>query len=56
MARIHAPDEDLLRRLPLPLAQLYEEACYAKDPRNRHDLAFYFWELGLKLLAMVAFE
>ncbi len=54
MPRILTPDPDLLRSLPLPLAQLYEEGCYAKGPRDRHDQAYYLWELGLKLLAMVA--
>ena len=44
-------DEDLLRRLPLPLAQLYRRAHNAKSPQDRHQSAFYLWEAALKLLA-----
>jgi WD40 repeat protein/serine/threonine protein kinase len=47
-------DEDLVRRLPLPLAQLYRRAHNAKTPLERHLTAFYLWEAGLKLLAAVA--
>jgi WD40 repeat protein/serine/threonine protein kinase len=47
-------DEDLVRRLPLPLAQLYRRAHNAKTPLERHLTAFYLWEAGLKLLASVA--
>jgi eukaryotic-like serine/threonine-protein kinase len=54
MPRILTPDARLLRSLPLPMAQLYDDGCYAKNPRDRHDYAYYLWELGLKLLAMVA--
>ena len=49
-----APDEDLVRSLPLPLAQLYRRACDAKTPLDRHLAAFYLWEASLKLLASVA--
>ena len=43
-------DEDLVRRLPLPLAQLYRRAHNAKTPQDRHRTAFYLWEAALKLL------
>ena len=48
------PDEDLLRRLPLPLARLYRRAHNAKTPLERHLTAFYLWEAALKLLGCVA--
>src|SRR6478672_6636296 len=44
-------DDDLARRLPLPVAQLYRRAFNAKTPLERHLTAFYLWEAGLKLLA-----
>jgi WD40 repeat protein/serine/threonine protein kinase len=47
-------DEDLVRRLPLPLAQLYRRAHNAKTPLEQHLTAFYLWEAALKLLASVA--
>ena len=47
-------DEDLLRRLPLPLAQLYRRAHNAKSALESHLAAFYLWEAGLKLLAAAA--
>jgi WD40 repeat protein/serine/threonine protein kinase len=47
-------DDSLLRRLPLPLAQLYRRAHNAKTPLERHLAAYYLWEAGLKLLASVA--
>jgi WD40 repeat protein/serine/threonine protein kinase len=40
---------DYLIRLPLPLAQLYNRAYNAKDPRGRHDNAFYLFEALVKL-------
>jgi WD40 repeat protein/serine/threonine protein kinase len=46
-----AANEDLLRRLPLPLAQLYRRAHNAKTPLERHLTAYYLWEAALKLLA-----
>jgi serine/threonine protein kinase len=49
-----APDETLLQRLPLPLAQLYRRAHNAKTPLERHLTAFSLWEASLKLLASVA--
>ena len=48
------PDEDLVRRLPLPLAQLYRRAHNAKTPLERHNAAYYLWEAALKLLGSVA--
>jgi serine/threonine protein kinase/formylglycine-generating enzyme required for sulfatase activity len=49
-----AADDDLIRRLPLPLAQLYRRAHNAKTSLERHLSAFYFWEAGLKLLGSAA--
>jgi hypothetical protein len=49
-----APDETLVQRLPLPLAQLYRRAHKAKTPLERYLTAFYLWEAALKLLASVA--
>src|SRR5262249_7664877 len=49
-----ALDEDLIRRLPLPLAQLYRRAHNAKTPLDRHLTAFFLWEASLKLLASTA--
>ena len=48
------PDEDLARRLPLPLAQLYRRAHNAKTPLDRHNAAYCLWEAALKLLGSVA--
>ena len=47
-------DEDLIRRLPLPLAKLYRRAHNAKTPLDRHQAAYYLWEASLKLLGSVA--
>ncbi|HEV3121401.1 MAG TPA: serine/threonine-protein kinase, partial [Isosphaeraceae bacterium] len=47
-------DEDLLRRLPLPLAQLYRRAHNAKTFESRFNAAYCLWEASLKLLASVA--
>lgn len=49
-----AVDEELLHRLPLPLAQLYRRAHNAKTPQERHHTAYYLWEAALKLLGCVA--
>ncbi len=49
-----AANEELISRLPLPLAQLYRRAVNAKTPSERHLTAFYLWEAALKLLASVA--
>jgi serine/threonine protein kinase len=47
-------DDELARRLPLPLAKLYRRAHNAKAPKDRHDTAFYLWEATLRLLASAA--
>jgi formylglycine-generating enzyme required for sulfatase activity/serine/threonine protein kinase len=47
-------DETLVRRLPLPLAQLYRRATNAKTALEQHLAAYYLWEAGLKLLASSA--
>jgi hypothetical protein len=44
-------DDDLLRRLPLPLAQLYRRARNGKTPVDRHHNAYYLAEATLKLAA-----
>src|SRR5436305_9203929 len=49
-----ACDEDLVRHLPLPLAQLYRRAHNAKTALERHQAAYYLWEVALKLLGSVA--
>lgn len=49
-----ALDEELLRRLPLPVAQLCRAADNAKNVLDRHCGAFYVWEASLKLLGSVA--
>jgi WD40 repeat protein/serine/threonine protein kinase len=54
MSLVHALDDALLRRLPLPLAQLYLRAHNAKTPIERHLAAYYLWEAALKLLASAA--
>src|SRR5947208_14508891 len=47
-------DEDLVQRLPMPLAQLYRRAHNAKTALERHNTAFFLWEASLKLLGSVA--
>jgi WD40 repeat protein/serine/threonine protein kinase len=47
-------DEDLVRRLPLPLAHLHRRAANAKTALERHLSAYYLWEATLKLTAAVA--
>src|SRR5206468_8077807 len=54
MSEGHLVDEELVRRLPLPLAQLYRRALNAKTALERHQAAYYLWEAALKLLASVA--
>jgi hypothetical protein len=49
-----APDEALLQRLPLPLAQLYRRAHNTKTPLDRHRAAYYLCEATLKLLGSAA--
>ncbi len=46
-------DEELCKRLPLPLAQLYRRAHTAKSEMEQHHVAYYLWEASLKLLASV---
>jgi WD40 repeat protein/serine/threonine protein kinase len=46
-------DDDLVHRLPLPLAQLYRRGHNAKSALERHQTAFYLWEAALKLLGSV---
>ena len=48
------PDEDLIRRLPLPLAKLYRRAHNAKTALERHNAAYCLWEASLKLLGATA--
>jgi YD repeat-containing protein len=50
----HTIDEDLVRRLPLPLAQLYRRAHNAHGAQNRHQAAYFLWEAALKLLGCTA--
>jgi serine/threonine protein kinase/tetratricopeptide (TPR) repeat protein len=49
-------DDALVKRLPLPLAQLYVSAHNAqwKAPKDCHLVAFYLWEAALKTLAATA--
>jgi serine/threonine protein kinase len=47
-------DEELVRRLPLPLAQLYRRGHNAKSALERHQAGYYLWEASLKLLGSVA--
>jgi hypothetical protein len=54
MPDLYAPDEQLVLRLPLPLAQLCRRALNARTPLERHQAAYYLWEAALKLLACVA--
>jgi serine/threonine protein kinase len=54
MSTVPSFDEELVRRLPLPLAQLYRRADNAKTALERHNAAFCLWEAALKLLASVA--
>lgn len=47
-------DDDLARRLPLPLARLYRQAHNAKAALDRHQAAYFLWEASLKLLGSTA--
>lgn len=47
-------DEQLLQRLPLPLAQLCRRSQNAKTPLEQHLAAYYLWEASLKLLGATA--
>jgi serine/threonine protein kinase/WD40 repeat protein len=50
----HEFQREYLRRLPLPLVQLYARAHNAKDPRSRYDNTFYLFEVTVKLAASTA--
>jgi serine/threonine protein kinase len=47
-------DEELIRRLPYPLAQLYRDAHNTRTPKDRQFKAYCLWEASLKLMATVA--
>lgn len=47
-------NEQLLQRLPLPLAQLYRRVHNARTPLERHNAAYFLWEAALKLLGAVS--
>jgi nucleotide-binding universal stress UspA family protein len=49
-----AIDEDLVRQLPLPLAQIYRRAFNEPTPLKRHQAGFYVWEAAIKLLGAAA--
>src|SRR5438128_2356510 len=51
MSDIVVPDETLVQKLPLPLAQLYRRAHNEKSSLARYLTAYYLWEASLKLLA-----
>jgi serine/threonine protein kinase len=46
-------DEALVRRLPLPLAQLYRRAHNAHRAKERKETAYCLWEAAIKLLGCV---
>jgi len=54
MAIEHVFDDELVRRLPLPLGQLYRRAHNAKTVLDVHNAAYCLWEAALKLLGSVA--
>jgi hypothetical protein len=54
MSSVYAFDENLVRRLPLPLAKLYRRAHNAREAFDRHQAAYFLWEASLKLLGSVA--
>jgi len=54
MADHLVPDERLLARLPLPLAQLFRRAANSKSEQARHSTALSIAEAGLKHLASTA--
>jgi hypothetical protein len=47
-------NEDLVRQLPLPLAQLYRRAYNAVSAASRLNTAYCLWEASLKLMGSVA--
>jgi WD40 repeat protein/serine/threonine protein kinase len=47
-------DDELVQKLPLPLAKLARRARNSKTPLDRHQDAYFLWEASLKLLGSVA--
>lgn len=47
-------DRDILDSYPLPIARIYRRFKNALEPRERHDAAYYLFEVYLKYLASVA--
>ena len=47
-------DEGLVKRLPLPLGQLYRRAHNAQGSTERFWASFYLWEAALKLIGSIA--
>lgn len=47
-------DEELIHRLPLPLAQLYRKTHTVESPAEQHQTALELWAAALKLLGSVA--
>jgi hypothetical protein len=54
MSTAYPSDEELVHRLPLPLAQLYRRAHNAKTALDRHEAAYFLWEAALNLLSCAA--
>ncbi len=50
MLPMMSDEEAVLRRLPLPLAQLYRRASNAATALERHQAFWYCWEAAIKLL------
>jgi len=46
--------DEVLAKLPLPLALLLRRASNAKTPLERHHAAYYLWEATLKLLGSIS--
>jgi serine/threonine protein kinase/Tol biopolymer transport system component len=44
----------ILEHFPLPIARLYRRLLNASPPRDRHDLAYYLFEVYLKYVASIA--
>jgi len=53
MSTVPETDPGQTDRLPLPLARLHRRALNAKQPLDRHQAAYYFWEASLKLAGTV---
>jgi serine/threonine protein kinase len=47
-------NSSLIESLPLPLAQLYEAATFAKSPLQGFLDSFHLWEAGLRLMTISA--